>query len=71
MAEFPEELLFVRNDGLFAVANIQAGQLVTTQSGAGLSPNWTHVVAVESDVLLFVRDDGLFAVAKIEAGPNS
>jgi hypothetical protein len=61
------DVLFVRNDGVFAVAKIEVGQLLETQSGTNAAPNWTHVVAVGSDVL-FVRNDGLFAVAKIEAG---
>lgn len=39
------EILFVRNDGLFAVANIAGGKLNLTQSGNNAAPNWTHVLA--------------------------
>ena len=63
----PTEILFVRDDGLFAVANIAGGKLNLTQSGDSAAPNWTHVVAVGTEIL-FVRDDGLFAVANIAGG---
>ena len=42
------DVLFVRNDGLFAVAHIDsAGELVETQVGDDATTDWTHVVAVE------------------------
>jgi hypothetical protein len=60
-------ILFVRDDGLFAVAHIENGGVAMTQSGDNAAKDWTHVVAIDSNVL-FVRDDGLFAVAHIENG---
>jgi hypothetical protein len=40
-------VLFVRRDGVFAVAHINsAGQLVETQVGSYMTPDWTHIVAV-------------------------
>jgi hypothetical protein len=61
------DVLFVRNDGLFAVAHIDsAGELVETQVGDDATTDWTHVVAVGNDIL-FVRNDGLFAVAHIDS----
>jgi hypothetical protein len=42
-----KDVLFVRNDGLFAVAHIDsAGELVETQVGDDATTDWTHVVAV-------------------------
>jgi len=39
-------VLFVRDDGLFAVSHIDgAGHLVQTQQGTDAAPNWTHVLA--------------------------
>jgi hypothetical protein len=61
------KILFVRDDGLFAVAHIDSGELAMTQSGDNAATGWTHVVAVQ-DQILFVRDDGLFAVAHIDSG---
>jgi hypothetical protein len=62
-------ILFVRNDGVFAVAHIdEAGGLALTQDGTNAAKNWTHVVAVGTNIL-FIRNDGVFAVARInEAG---
>jgi hypothetical protein len=40
-------VLFVRNDGLFAVSHIDgAGHLIATQDGNSAAPDWTHIVAV-------------------------
>ncbi|MGH3511629.1 MAG: hypothetical protein ACRDRB_05055 [Pseudonocardiaceae bacterium] len=40
-------VLFVRNDGLFAVAYINtAGELIETQVGDDATIDWTHIVAV-------------------------
>ncbi|MBA2472730.1 MAG: hypothetical protein H0V41_11010 [Pseudonocardiales bacterium] len=59
------DILFVRNDGLFAVAHIDsAGELVETDVGHDATLDWTHIVPVGKDIL-FVRNDGLFAVAHI------
>jgi hypothetical protein len=63
----PQALIFVRNDGTFAVGHIAAGQFVETQGGTGFSTNWTHVVPV-GDQIIFVRNDGTFAVGHIAAG---
>ncbi|MGB9281261.1 MAG: hypothetical protein WCB57_14425, partial [Pseudonocardiaceae bacterium] len=42
-----KDILFVRNDGQFAVAHINtAGELVETQVGNDATPDWTQVVAV-------------------------
>jgi hypothetical protein len=41
-----DQIIFVRNDGTFAVGHIAAGQFVETQGGTGFSTNWTHVVPV-------------------------
>ncbi len=61
------DILFVRNDGLFAVAHIDtAGELVETDVGDDATLDWTHVVPVGKDIL-FVRNDGLFAVAHINS----
>ena len=39
------DVLFVRNDGLFAVAHIDsAGELVETQVGDDATIDWTHVI---------------------------
>ena len=67
MEPMGSHVLFVRNDGLFAIDHINEanGQRVETQSGSGFSPNWTHVVAVGPHIL-FVRNDGLFAVGHID-----
>jgi hypothetical protein len=67
MESMESHLLFVRNDGLFAVGHIDEtnGQFVDTQAGSGFSTNWTHVVAVGPHIL-FVRNDGLFAVGHID-----
>jgi len=48
MEPMESNVLFVRNDGLFAVGHIDEtnGQFVDTQSGSGFSTNWTHIVAV-------------------------
>ena len=41
-------VLFVRDDGLFAVSHIDgAGKLIATEDGDSAAPNWTHVVAVD------------------------
>lgn len=41
------DVLFVRIDGLFAVAHIDsAGELVETQVGDDATIDWTHIVAV-------------------------
>ena len=59
-------VLFVRNDGVFAIGHIDgAGQYVETQSGANFTTNWTHVVPVGSNIL-FARTDKLFAVGHID-----
>ena len=54
------EVLFVRNDGVFAVAHIDDSGLALTQSGDNAAHDWTHVVAVGEQVL-FVRNDGMSA----------
>ena len=68
MEPMGSHVLFVRNDGLFAIDHINEanGQRVETQSGSGFSPNWTHVVAVGPHIL-FVRNDpaGTYAVGHI------
>jgi hypothetical protein len=41
------DVLFVRIDGLFAVAHIDsAGELVETRVGDDATIDWTHIVAV-------------------------
>jgi hypothetical protein len=40
------DIVFVRNDGIFAIGHFEAGQYVETQTGSGFSTNWTHVLAV-------------------------
>jgi len=63
MVEVPEHLLFVRNDGLVAIAKIENGSITTIESDKTAAPNWTHVVTVGLNVM-FVRNDGLSAVAR-------
>lgn len=48
MEPMGSHVLFVRNDGLFAVGHVDetTGHFVQTQTGSNFSPNWTHVVAV-------------------------
>jgi len=48
MEPMGSRVLFVRNDGLFAIGHIDEsnGHFVETQTGSNFSPNWTHVVAV-------------------------
>jgi hypothetical protein len=41
-----DQIIFVRNDGIFAVGHIAGGNFEETQSGTGFSTNWTHVVPV-------------------------
>jgi hypothetical protein len=64
------DVLFVRDDGLFAVARIDDGKLAMTQDGTNAAKDWTHVLAVGRDVL-FVRNDGLFAIARIDTASSS
>ncbi len=41
------DVLFVRNDGQFAVAHINtAGELIETYVGNDATPDWTQVVEV-------------------------
>ena len=40
-------ILFVRNDGVFAVGHIdETGGVAMTQDGTNAAKDWTHVVAV-------------------------
>ena len=67
MEPMESHVLFVRNDGIFAVDHIDEsnGKRVETQAGSGFTQNWTHVVAVGPHIL-FVRNDGTFAVGHID-----
>jgi len=63
VVDVPVRLLFVRNDGLVALAKIENGAIATTESDRSAAHDWTHVVPVGLDVM-FVRNDGVFAVAR-------
>jgi hypothetical protein len=60
-------VLFVRDDGRFAVGHIDqsGGTFVDTDSGTRFSHNWTHVVAVGPRILYVASSGGLGAVGHI------